>query len=482
MRIPAILVSVSAILLALTGMTDVAHAGGSGYKLDRPNIILIVADDLGYGDLGSYGQTKTRTPVLDELAEEGLRFTDFYAGSTVCAPSRASLLTGLHSGHSPVRENPRWTRSGRPVDFSAEDTLFSEVLQDAGYATAVIGKWGMAEDRTIEDIAANPAMPLQQGFDYFFGYRHHGDAHHYYWPTLYQNNETFMIEGNDYKTNTGQYTHDLFTDKALQYIEGQDGNRPFLLYLAYTIPHLAVTVPEDSKEQYRDLGWPKRRMGTGGHYRNDPEGHTAFAGMISRMDRDIGRIRALLEKKGIAKDTLILFTSDNGHEYDKGFFDSNGPLRGKKRDLYEGGIRVPTIAWWPGSVPAGAVTSHAGAFWDVMPTLCELTRARECPEGDGISFLPTLVGKQKDQKRHDYLYWEFNEKKGPIQALRSGDWKLVRFLGKPAELYDLAADIGETHNIAEEHPDVVERLTALMNSARSEHPEFPLKWHKRLRQ
>jgi arylsulfatase A-like enzyme len=445
---------------------------------EQPNIILIVADDLGYGDLGSYGQSKIRTPVLDQLAAEGIRFTDFYAGSTVCAPSRASLLTGLHSGHSPVRENPRWTRSGQPVDFGPGDRLFSEILQDAGYSTAIIGKWGMAENRTIEDLAANPAMPLQQGFDYFFGYRHHGDAHHYYWDRLYENNEVYLLEGNDYETNTGQYTHDLFTQKALEYVDGQSGERPFLLYLAYTIPHRAITVPDDSEESYRNLGWPERKLDMRGHYKNDPDGNIAFAGMVSRMDRDIGRIKALLEEKGIDENTLILFTSDNGHEYDDGFFDSNGPLRGMKRDLYEGGIRVPTIAWWPGTVPANTLSSHVAAFWDVLPTFCELARAQECPITDGVSFLPTLLGKGEEQVQHMFLYWEFNEWRGPIQAVRSGDWKLVRFLGKPAELYNLRSDIGEEFDVAEGHPDVVQRLTALLDSARVEHPEFPLEWHQ----
>ena len=269
--------------------------GGPAIATDapvQPNIILIVADDLGYGDLGSYGQQKVRTPVLDQLASEGIRFTDFYAGSTVCAPSRASLLTGLHSGHSPVRENPRWTSSGHPVDFSSEDRLFSEVLKDAGYSTAIIGKWGMAEDKRITDLVANPAMPLQQGFDFFFGYKHHGDAHHYYWKELYENNGLFLLEGNDFETNTGRYTHDLFTHVALKYIEEQQAEKPFLLYLAYTIPHKAITVPENSKEPYLELGWPERKMNTQGHYKHDPEGHTAFAGMVSRMDRDIGRIKA----------------------------------------------------------------------------------------------------------------------------------------------------------------------------------------------
>jgi len=476
----------NSIIAPLVGLATIlicgaADAASSGGQPERPNIILIVADDLGYGDLGSYGQTKVRTPVLDQLAAEGIRFTDFYAGSTVCAPSRASLLTGLHSGHSPVRENPRWTQSGHPVDFSSEDRLFSEILQDAGYSTAIIGKWGMAEDTTIEDLAANAAMPLQQGFEYFFGYRHHSDAHHYYWHTLYENNDVYPLEGNDYETNTGQYTHDLFTEKALEYIEGQTDEKPFLLYLAYTIPHMAITVPDDSKEPYRDLGWAERSLNTQGHYKHDPEGNTAFAGMVSRMDRDIGRIKALLEEKGIDENTLILFTSDNGHEYDKDFFDSNGPLRGMKRDLYEGGIRVPTIAWWPGTVPEKTVSSHIGAFWDVLPTFCELARIDTCPTSDGVSFLPTLLGNKEKQEQHEFLYWEFNESQGPIQAVRSGDWKLIRFLGEPPELYELRTDIGEEINVAEKYPEVVQRLTALLESARVEHPEFPLEWHPRIR-
>ncbi|RLA29467.1 MAG: arylsulfatase [Gammaproteobacteria bacterium] len=476
MTIIAPLVGLSTLLLC--GPADAAVPVGASA---RPNIILIVADDLGYGDLGSYGQLKVRTPVLDQLATEGIRFTDFYAGSTVCAPSRASLLTGLHSGHSPVRENPRWTSSGHPVDFSSGDHLFSEILHDAGYSTAIIGKWGMAEDKRVTELATNPAMPLQQGFDYFFGYKHHGDAHHYYWHELYENNDIYLLDGNNYETNSGQYTHDLFTQKALEYIEGQQDEKPFLLYLAYTIPHMAITVPEDSKQPYLGLGWPERKMNTHGHYKHDPEGHTTFAGMISRMDRDIGRIKVLLEEKGIAENTLILFTSDNGHEYDKGFFDSNGPLRGMKRDLYEGGIRMPTIAWWPGTVPANTVSSHIGAFWDVLPTFCELGQLQTCPDSDGISFLPTLLGNNEDQQQHEFLYWEFNESQGPIQAVRSGDWKLVRFLGEPPELYDLVTDIGEQHDVAQQYPDIVRQLTTLLESARVEHPEFPLEWHPRVR-
>ena len=460
-------------LLLCSGCVDAAK------KATPPNIVIIVADDLGYGDLGAYGQEKINTPELDELALEGMRFTDFYAGSTVCAPSRASLLTGLHTGNSPVRGNPRWTATGKPVDLEDSDVLFSEVLQQTGYATAVIGKWGMAEDRSRGHAASNPAMPLQQGFDYFYGYRYHSDAHHYYWPTLYENHSVIELPDNDPETNSGHYTHDLFTEKALSYIKNQDGDQPFVLYLAYTIPHMALTVPDDSETPYKDLGWPVAELSRN-HYKHDPNPNTAFAGMISRMDRDVGRIVDQLRQQGIAENTLLLFTSDNGHEFESELFDSNGPLRGRKRDLYEGGIRVPMIAWWPGTITAGADSQHVSAFWDVMATVCEIAQIEECPHGDGISFAPTLYGDHTGQSRHQYLYWEFNESRGPIQALRSGDWKLVRFLGQPPELYDLSRDIGEQLNVAESFPSVVAELTAILDSARSEHPAFVLERHPRL--
>ena len=436
----------------------------------RPNIVYIMADDLGYGDLGAYGQTKIQTPNIDLLAEEGILFTDHYAASPVCGPSRASLLTGLHSGHSPIRGNPRWTASGTPVELGKTDFTVAQMLKGSGYNTAVIGKWALSD---AEEINLE-SMPSAQGFDYFYGYKTHQEAHHYYWHRLFKNNEPVILEGNDYLANKGKYTHDLFTEEAIGYIEEADRSIPFFMYLAYTIPHLAVTVPEDSKQAYVDLGWPEREMNTEGHYRNDPEGNTAYAGMVSRMDRDIGRIKEALVERGMAENTLIIFTSDNGHEYDQDFFDSNGPLKGRKRDLYEGGIRIPFIASWPGTITPATTTDHPSAFWDFFATACDLAGVEECPKTDGISYVPTMLGLDEQQQDHELMYWEFNERQGPIQAVRSGQWKLVKFLDRPAELYDLSADIGEENNLADLHPQLVEDLLARLLAERTDHPEFPL--------
>ncbi|MCA0892141.1 arylsulfatase [Microbulbifer agarilyticus] len=442
-------------------------------EIRRPNIIYILADDLGYGDLGAYGQRKIQTPGLDSLADEGVRFTQHYAGSSVCGPSRASLLTGLHSGHSPIRGNPVWTNSGKPVDLKPDDITIAEMLQENGYHTAAIGKWGMSESPEQDNLHL-PSMPNQQGFDYFYGLKTHLDAHHYYWHRLFENNEPFELTGNDYKKNEGVYIHDLFTEKAIEYVEKQDGQQPFFLYLSYMIPHLAVTVPEDSKQQYLKLGWPERKMNTDGHYRNDPEGNTAYAGMVSRMDRDIARLMETLQKKGIDQNTLVIFTSDNGHEYDTGFFDSNGPLRGKKRDLYEGGIRVPFIAKWPAQITPGTESDHVSAFWDMMPTFCEFAEAESCPSNDGVSMRKALFGVQ-GQAQHSHLYWEFNEREGPIQAVRQGDWKLIKKYRKPLELYNLAEDVSEANNLATSKPELAEQLSQLADASRTYHPEFTLR-------
>jgi len=455
--------------------------GGCGASADsdtirqakRPNVIYILADDLGYGDLGSYGQSKIKTPNLDAMAKQGIRLTQHYAGAPVCGPSRASLLTGLHAGHSPIRGNPVWTNSGEPVDLTSSDVTIGNMMQNNGYRTAIIGKWGMSESLE-EDNQHLPSMPNQQGFDYFYGLKAHLDAHHYYWHRLFENNQSFVLEDNDYLKNEGVYIHDLFTDKALDYIGDQSTDQPFFLYLSYTIPHLALTVPQDSKQQYLDLGWPKRMMDTEGHYRNDAEGNVTYAAMVSRMDRDIGRLLNALKAKGLDDNTLVIFASDNGHEYDKGFFDSNGPLRGRKRDLYEGGIRVPFIARWPGVIQPNTASDHVSAFWDMMPTLCELAGNKGCPKTDGISIVNTLTGRG-EQQQHAYLYWEFNERQGPIQAVRRGDYKLVKRYQKPIELYDLSVDLAEQNNIANEHEEVVLNLQELMQTARTAHPEFTLR-------
>lgn len=461
----------SVTILLMICCLNKAWADSSPHLTSKPNIIYIMADDLGYGDVGVYGQSKINTPNIDQLAHDGVMFTQHYAGSTVCGPSRASLLTGLHSGHSPIRGNPRWTNSGKPVDLTSNDMTLAKMLKKQNYQTAAIGKWGLAE----KDDPLMSAMPLQQGFDYFFGLKTHKEAHHYYWHRLFENNTPYQLKNNDYMNNKGVYTHDLFTEKAIAFIEQQTEKQPFFLYLAYTIPHFALTVPEDSKQQYLDLNWPERKMNTQGHYRNDIEGNVTYAGMVSRMDRDIGKLLATLKKQGLEDNTLVIFTSDNGHEFDKDFFNSNGPLRGRKRDLYEGGIRVPFIAKWPDKISANTQSTHISAFWDMMPTFCQLSLAKACPETDGISMVNELLGRNQQQKKHDHLYWEFNEGKGPIQAIRQGRWKLVKLHKKPVELYDLSVDIGETDNIAKKHPQLTETLLKTLNQSRSYHKEFTLK-------
>jgi len=437
----------------------------------RPNIIFILVDDMGYGDLGSYGQERIQTPNLDLLASEGIRFTDHYAGSTVCGPSRATLMTGLHTGHSPIRGNPNWTNSGQPVDLKPEDTTVAEMLKAAGYTTGIIGKWGLSESET--DIL--PSMPNQQGFDSFYGYRKHKDAHYHYWDKMYRNNEVEVIEGNEPLTNSGEYNQDRFTREAITWLGERSNNKeqPFFLYLPWALPHLAVTVPDDSKLAYKDLGWPERPMEIQGNYINDAEGNVAYAGMVSRIDDHVGLIIQELDRLGLSDNTLVIFTSDNGHEYDDGFFNSNGPLRGKKRDLFEGGVRIPFIAWWPGRVPAGVTSDHVSSFQDFMSTACDLAGVQDCPLSDGLSMVPTLTG-EGDQQQHEFLYWEFNEKAGPTQAVRTGNWKLIKRYEKPLALFNLESDIGESNNLAKEYPEQLDRLVSMLEGARTEHPEFTL--------
>jgi arylsulfatase A-like enzyme len=441
-------------------------ANGLQAQTKKPNIIYIMADDLGYGDLGCYGQTKIKTPEIDKMASEGMLFTQHYAGSPVCMPSRAVLLTGKNTGHATVRGNPRWTATGVPVNLNDSDITVADELKRAGYTTAIIGKWGLSEG-TVDH------MPQIHGFDYFFGYKDHKDAHHYYFDTLYRNNKPIILKENNPQTKKGKYIHDMLAAEALQYIRKQRDD-PFFLYLAFTIPHLEMTVPEEAKEQYKDLGWPERKMKMG-HYRNDPEGNTTYAGMVSRMDKDVGSILDLLQELGIDDNTLVIFTSDNGHEFDRGFFNSNGSLRGKKRDLYEGGIRIPMIARWPGYIEAGTVTEHVSAFWYFLPTACDLAGINPSdPSIDGISYLPAMTGEYSEQKKHDFLYWEFNEKNGPRQAVRMNDWKLVKYYGQDYKLFNLSKDIGENNDLSRKYPEKLEQLKTIMKDARTEHTAFPL--------
>ena len=451
---------------------------------DPPNIILIMADDLGYGDVGAYGQKKIHTPALDELAREGTVFTQFYSGSAVCAPARATLLTGRHTGHTAIRDNKEVTPIGQhPLPDSA--VTVAEVLDDAGYRTAAMGKWGLGPP-------GSEGAPTRQGFDTFYGYLGQRRAHHYYPEFLFHDGERAPLPGNEVEDQAnspgsgpaitkGTYSHDAIADSALAFIR-RNRDRPFFLYLPFTIPHVDIAAPEAAWAPYR------RDDGTSlfpeTPYDGSPYGYVpvdqpnaGYAAMVSRMDRDVGRIKALVERLGLAEDTILLFTSDNGPTwiiYDLEVFDSNGPFRGHKRDLYEGGLRVPMIAWGPGRIPAGRRDDTVWALWDLLPTLADYAGAA-VPDGvDGLSFVPTLSGRPAAQPRHDHLYWEIYGPR-PAQAVRDGRWKAVRRpLGDGAiELYDLTSDPGEQSDLSALYPDVVRRMDSLMSASRTPSELFP---------
>jgi arylsulfatase A-like enzyme len=425
-----------------------------------PNIVFILADDLGYGDLGCYGQRQIQTPNLDRMALEGMRFTQCYAGSTVCAPSRCCLMTGKHTGHATVRGNAL-------VPLRPEDVTVAEVLKGAGYATGLVGKWGLGEP-------GSTGIPNRKGFDYFFGYLNQVHAHNYYPDYLWKNQEKVPLEGNVVKSNVaserGQYSQDLFTREALEFMEQHQKQR-FFLYLAYTTPHAnnertraegnGMEVPSDAP--YSNRQWPQ------------PEKNKAA--MITRLDADVGRLLKRLKELGLDENTVVFFSSDNGPHKEGGnnpaFFNSGGGLRGIKRDLYEGGIREPMIVRWPGKVPAGVVSDQVWAFWDFLPTAAELAGAKVPPDLDGLSMVPMLFGKG-GQKQHEYLYWEFHEQ-GSKQAVRTGNWKAVRRSPNgPLELYDLTQDVSEMENVAARNPEVVKKIEAYLRTARTDSPRWPL--------
>lgn len=441
-------------------------------EADKPNILYIILDDLGYGDVGFNGQDKIMTPRIDQLAKEGIIFTNHYAGAPVCGPSRAVLMTGKHLGHCTVRGNPRWSLSGNPVDIDSTDITIAEELKRAGYTTGVIGKWGLAEN-------LSHGRPNEQGFDYFYGFNRHLPAHHYYPEQVYRNEKLLTIEGNVTAEKKGKYITDLFTQEAKDYIRKEaQTEQPFYLHLAYTTPHYELTIPTERKALYKNKDWPLREM-KAGHYLNDKNGHVTYASMVSDVDRQIGEILDLLDELKIADNTLVVFTSDNGHEYDNlknEFFNSNGDGRGRKRDLYEGGIKVPFAARWPGHISSNSSSKHVSAFWDFLPTVCDIAGIAPTDKNiDGISFLPSLMGDADNQKQHDYLYWEFNEGRGPVQMLRQGDWKILKLVLKnKLELYNVASDASESNNVAEQHPEKCAELMSLLDKARTEHPQFPL--------
>ncbi|WP_299534350.1 arylsulfatase [Ulvibacterium sp.] len=436
-----------------------------------PNIIYILADDLGYGDLGSYGQEKIRTPRLDLMAQNGIRFTNHYAGNTVCAPSRASLMTGLHQGHAPVRGNSNNV-------LISDDFTLAEMFQKTGYATALMGKWGLGE-------VGSTGEPSAQGFDTYFGYLNQIHAHNYYPDHLIKdgkktplnNKVIFAQEGyakgiGSAATEKNAYSHSLIIKEALQFLAAPR-QRPFFLYLPLTIPHAnnEGELTADHGMEVPDLGIYEER--------DWPEAEKAKAAMISLLDADVGRILDKLKDLKLDKNTLVIFTSDNGPHKEGGvdpeFFDSNGTLKGTKRDLYEGGIRVPFIAQWPGKIAPNTVSDLPSAFWDMLPTYADVIGYSLDAKTDGISFLPTLLGQSDAQKEHNYLYWEFAESNHDAQAIRSGKWKLLYIYKSDSwELYDLSIDLGEENNLIEEHPAVAKKLKAYMEEAHVYDSDYPL--------
>jgi len=427
-----------------------------------PNIIYIMADDLGWGDLSCQGQQRFSTPRIDQMAAEGMRFTSHYSGSTVCAPSRAALMTGKHTGHTSVRGN----REAKPIGQYAlpeHELTVAEILKSAGYETAVVGKWGLGPPES-------EGAPLAQGFDHSFGYNCQRAAHFFYRDYLFRDDKKIEVDPK-------QWTHELLTQDALAWLAERDGSQPFFLYLPYTIPHASIEAPQELIDPFVGK-WGEEQPYAGRHYSSQATPRAAFAAMVTQLDSDVGAVLDLLRKKGLAENTLVIFTSDNGPHREGGadpeFFDSNGPYRGIKRDLYEGGIRVPHIAWWPGRVQPG-VSDHISAQWDLLPTVAELAGVRfDAAAIDGISYAPTLLGAK--QAAHDYLYWEFHER-GGAQAIRMGKWKAVRVGLKknpqaPIQLYSLEDDPGEQNDLAEKHPDLIEELARLFVEARTSHKDW----------
>jgi arylsulfatase A len=438
-------------------------------KAGRPNVVFIMADDLGRGHVGCYGQTKIRTPNIDRLAAEGMKFENAYAGANVCAPSRSVLMTGLHLGHTPVRNN------GLLRHLYDEDVTVAEVLKKAGYATGGFGKWGLGEE-------TGPGVAVAQGFDVWFGQYNQQHAHFYYPYFLMKGRERFPLLKNEGGAQ-GRYAHDEIHAQALKFIRDHKAG-PFFAYLPYILPHVELTVPADSRREYEDKFPRISRADPRPGYLGSDHAHAEFAGMVTRLDRHVGEITSLLKELGIDDDTIVFFTSDNGPQPGAwtdifvDYFDGNGIYRGAKGDFYEGGIRTPLLARWPGHIAAGSTSDLQTCFYDVLPTLADLAGAGELPPTDGISIAPTLLGRG-EQRKHEFLYWEIPAGKGAgtksyEQVVRSGDWKLLKFPGKkPAELYNLADDPGETKNVAGEHADVVAMLVAIMEREHTPERDYP---------
>lgn len=453
-----------------------AFLSSSAVAVERkqPNIIFILADDFGYGELGCYGQKLIQTPRIDRMAREGVRFTQFYSGATVCAPSRSVLMTGQHQGHTRVRGNAG-KKAPRAQALRAEDMTVAKLLKDSGYVTGLVGKWGLGEPGSAES-----GLPRKQGFDYFFGYLNQHHAHNHFPDYLWRNETRVSLpngivavgdSGAGYATNPVVFADDLFADEAIQFVE-KNRERPFFLFWSMVIPHAnnertqalkdGANVPDYGP--YADKDWPKPNKG--------------HAAMITRMDGYVGRLLETLGKLNLSKDTLVIFSSDNGPHKESGhkpeMFNPSGPLRGYKRDLTDGGIRVPCVAWWPGRIKAGMESGHVGYFGDFMATCAELA-GKKTPTGtDSISFLPALLSRR--QKKHEFLYWEFHEKDFGQAVLYEGRWKGLRLEGpgSPLVVYDLSADIGETNNVAAQNPRIVSRMEDYLKTARSDSVDWPM--------
>ena len=438
-----------------------AWAGPAGVAGSRPNIVLIVADDLGHGHLGSYGQDKIRTPHINRLAAEGMRFTNAYAGSAVCAPSRSVLMTGQHTGHTPVRTNGADNRLN-PADFTV-----AEMLKAAGYATGGFGKWGLGQQFTT-------GRAYDQGFDLWVGQYDQVHAHFYYPWYIWRNNRRILLLENE-GGGRGHYVHDVIHQHALTFIR-EHKDRPFFAYLSYLLPHVELVVPEEDEKPYSRKGWPQvaipdpREGYIGSH-----DAYVTYAGMISRLDRHVGEVITLVDRLGLKENTLIIFTSDNGAQGDtwkplQDFFNGAGGLRGLKGELYEGGIRVPMIARWPGKIKAGSVRALPTCLYDFMPTLAQLAGIAAPVNTDGVSLLPTLLGTD-GQQRHRYLYWEHQAQ----TAVRAGRWKAIRPSRLDAwELYDLSTDESETTNVAQKKAMILARLVTFARVAHTAPRPMPI--------
>ncbi|WP_316811352.1 arylsulfatase [Pedobacter heparinus] len=441
----------------------------------KPNVIFILADDMGYGDLGCYGQQLIETPNIDKLAANGIRFTQFYAGTSVCAPSRASLMTGLHTGHTPIRGNYEIKPEGQLPLPDATYTM-PELFKAAGYKTGAFGKWGMG-------FPGSEGDPVKQGVDQFYGYNCQRQSHNFFPDHLWDNEK--RVELSNTLSRQTQYAPELIQKQAMAFMKANQSN-PFFMYLAYTLPHAALQLPENDqafeyyKKKFKEQPKVVKDTWDGIDYQPQPYPHSAYAAMVSKLDKYVGEVVKQLKALGLEKQTLIIFTSDNGPHTEGGnepdFFNSNGGFKGTKRQLTEGGIREPMIACWPGKIKP-AVSDHIGAFWDFMPSFAAAIGKPLPVKTDGISILPLLLNKGT-QKQHDFLYWEFHEQ-GGRQAVRAGKWKAIREKVKqdanaPIFLYDLIADPKERNNLAAKHPDVVKKMAAIIQREHVENKDFPL--------